>query len=832
MSRMIVVDQVATRPCKATRSIVPGDSCADLLMTLVMLSSVDEAIVLFPDAHFGLLADDLQVAVVSKVLELELQDSSVEVALGQISSFLINALESTCKLEVSDTKLKVVSNKTGIPHKVAKKHKKLNNSAAHTVRNLGVDFSAGKVVKRLVQKKRVDTVYVRSLRLRQVMKAGAQVANILAAGLHKAGAYGVEVMGMPPLLRKKFRAHSHMALTKSHTARSATIDFALQSNQFFDPAFYILSSPALWFLAALWDGTLSRDLLLRTLSTAVFRLNKKPSWNMVIGPASATVMSLKSFGWDIHATMLTLWGPIDNHLDTERFCPRDMQSFMYADIQISLWENMSCAGTIFEGVRGLPWLQPIRMLLNKKVTAKWIKKHKNILRSLAAMAIWTKDRFKVSGYIVDDKCLCGEIETLKHILWHCPQTEAHRKSWELDESITNMLRQHPSWSGWITGIAKDPSWGYPRAVDEVRIEWVSGPNGNIFSTHAFGDGSGTSAKVSIRLRRCGWGVTEAWMGPDSVIRHGAHAFGPLPGPMQVVPLAELFAFLIFLTYAQAVEAVYDFYTDCAYVKNGFEKGRYAMCNAWSAHAGTWTQVFDKIDDIGYDNISVHKVKAHQKIIQQTTLVERFLIQANSKADTIAKQGADMQYKNQILMDSIKNEFKTMLQICKYITFTYDYYRRNIVRDIIKIPYLRNHKPFRSIPPPEKCLHSFDSIGTNLRCVMCLVKRSKHILRDRCSYNVHTLGHNIWAVPPFCFCINCGSYTNDRIGALSKPCPNSTPTIHFLRAKARLLEGTHPVTENWLSPPYPVSKISFRTFANPPEEFDELEIVDLPEPEPT
>ena len=53
------------------------------------------------------------------------------------------------------------------------------------------------------------------------------------------------------------------------------------------------------------------------------------------------------------------------------------------------------------------------------------------------------------------------------------------------------------------------------------------------------------------------------------------------------------------------------------------------------------------------------------------------------------------------------------------------------------------------------------------------------------------------------------------------------TTHYLRAKSRLLEGRHPVTEKLLAEQCTVSKLSFSTLANPPEEFDEFEIVDGP-----
>ena len=60
MKRIIMVERVVTKPVVATRSIVPGDSNADTLMLLCMLSPCDAIIHRFPEMHIALLADDIQ----------------------------------------------------------------------------------------------------------------------------------------------------------------------------------------------------------------------------------------------------------------------------------------------------------------------------------------------------------------------------------------------------------------------------------------------------------------------------------------------------------------------------------------------------------------------------------------------------------------------------------------------------------------------------------------------------------------------------------------------------------------------------------------------------
>ena len=130
--------------------------------------------------------------------------------------------------------------------------------------------------------------------------------------------------------------------------------------------------------------------------------------------------------------------------------------------------------------------------------------------------------------------------------------------------------------------------------------------------------------------------------------------------------------------------------------------------------------------------------------------------------------------------------------------------------------------------PTGSVHTFDSIGTTVGCVTCLVKQIKHNEGKLCEYNVHALGHSIWAVPPFAFCAYCGSYSESRIGTLSLPCPNSATTLHFTRAKHRLLEGRHPVSNVFLSNPYPVCRIILHNIGESLQAYDDLEITDGPD----
>ena len=52
------------------------------------------------------------------------------------------------------------------------------------------------------------------------------------------------------------------------------------------PAYYVKTAPVIWYLTAIWDEILPRDMLMRSWTTAVHRARSQ-SWRSVAGPASA-----------------------------------------------------------------------------------------------------------------------------------------------------------------------------------------------------------------------------------------------------------------------------------------------------------------------------------------------------------------------------------------------------------------------------------------------------------------------------------------------------------------------------------------------------------------
>ena len=211
------------------------------------------------------------------------------------------------------------------------------------------------------------------------------------------------------------------------------------------------------------------------------------------------------------------------------------------------------------------WFEPIRAALRQKESESWTKIHKGMLYCLAANGSWPSDRLLKSGYDCSNLCKCGLVHTTFHSLYSCTLSTTFRDQYGLDDLLLLDIRNYPHRSQWVTGIANSPFKDIASPYSDLEIVWNCSTGFNsFFSGHGFGDGSGIHTAF-IQTRRCGWGVCSAFMTSYTNFTSNAEAYGPLPGNMQVVPLAETFALFIFLKFSVAYEGKHTFFTDCQYV---------------------------------------------------------------------------------------------------------------------------------------------------------------------------------------------------------------------------------------------------------------------------
>ena len=135
--RCLVVDGVATNMVKVSRSILAGDSFADLLLMMVMLAPVDVIVAKYPTVRPTVLAGDVH------FLTIDSPSKCADVAAGSANDLLL-LMEGSCLFEISNEKMTSVACSKKLFMEVVAKAKRLQGSFKLTVRNLGVQYSACK----------------------------------------------------------------------------------------------------------------------------------------------------------------------------------------------------------------------------------------------------------------------------------------------------------------------------------------------------------------------------------------------------------------------------------------------------------------------------------------------------------------------------------------------------------------------------------------------------------------------------------------------------------------------------------------------------------------
>ena len=176
---------------------------------------------------------------------------------------------------------------------------------------------------------------------------------------------------------------------------------------------------------------------------------------------------------------------------------------------------------------------------------------------------------------------CGAAhEDALHTFWTCPANRSidhpHlEKSHYLENTAVDQSRQFPCL--WLRGLLPAHYTYIPdehNATDTLTIKYVQCNQHYVWDSHIYyGDASGGKNTSYSKLRRCGVGLVCHTHG---VFHYGLHS--NLPGPIQSVGRAELFAFVLLLRHLPA-HATTQFVTDNLNVHNTFHKGPAAAANS-------------------------------------------------------------------------------------------------------------------------------------------------------------------------------------------------------------------------------------------------------------
>ena len=370
-----------------------------------------------------------------------------------------------------------------------------------------------------------------------------------------------------------------------------------------------------------------------------------------------------------------------------------------------------------------------------------------------------------------------------------------------------------------TGLLDDPLRGLPLPLETPQVEWkvVSSHMMPVFMERAFGDGSGKHP-LHHCSRRCGWAVcadVALLLEPaaDSIngVGAGTIAYGPLGGPVQEVPIAELYSLIFGLNHAMpAADGTFEYFTDCSWVQTSYEAGEAYCTSAGQMAAPLWKKLFRSVRDLFADQghrLKITKVKAHASFASVAESPEaKFLWGGNALADRYAKLGAERHPQDEMRIEAGKVATGLVREVAMYLgrvaVWRLEQYGRPAVEKSegdagILLPPVRRPRHLNGHKP---CLEH----AGRWRCIVCLSSAECLMVLGRwpclSDDSVH-VAHCLWQAWQITFCIRCGYYSESRTRNLRKRC--CPPTASRVRRLELMVEGRHPTKRFFVGKPKPL-----------------------------
>ena len=518
-----------------------------------------------------------------------------------------------------------------------------------------------------------------------------------------------------------------------------------------------------------------------------------PPWKQVQGPAGAAVATLKRIGWSAKnaVTWVTHAGVT---IDLRSTCPVTVAKLVDAGTVAWQWQHVARQDGLQELAAG-GLIAPLRKLLQSQ-GADWSRAHAAALRCAVINGQWPQQRLAAAGYSADATCqLCHAASgTLYHRHWGCDGIAALRLQ-EVEPGVLAASRGPTAGSAlWSRALFPDPARWLQPPVSEPMTHWFKLPEDACFTGRVYIDGSGTHP-AQPSLRRIGFGIAAV----SSQGHLTGAAYGPVAYPLQVVPVAELFALLMLLRHSMPPLAAKS---DCQSVVQGIARGRVWCTAAERPHADVWDLIWTLLDD--YGDYEITKVKAHST--QADVDVGRVLEvdrTGNNWADAMAKQGAKKHPTDESDELRCRRADMAVAMVAKWIgRVTVHLSRNGDLADVV--PKAQRLQPAARVALRQQRTDRgtngrlLQPVGNRFFCAVCLRSSQSRVvlLSKRCkgSPSVEQLAHashtllrsgNLW------WCNVCGCYGSLRLVGLKGPCPG--------RAKAnwgqlhRLQQGWHPVS---------------------------------------
>ena len=762
-ARRLTLFGAISDPIFTLSSILAGGGYATDALFIIMVGVCDGVLSRNPGVDLCLFVDDIALhatgrseAEVTCNLESAVSDciATLEVGLGMV----VSRGKRDSKTVAIHCKLSKACKK-----RFAKNMKALGIKINQQAKLLGVDFSAGKRIRRSTQRKRIVKICRRKKRYQQLGKKAAN--HVVRTGAGPGFKYGAGVYGASTSAIKAVRSFSCNAIGEMR-GRSSFARLALAG---YDAGGLMAIEPIVQWAKAVWDSLVPRDDMKVSWKAAMTSVvGAARPFSKVSGPAGAMVASARRLGWEIPAPFHLRMnnGTI---ISMDAVSPKDIHLLAVRALRHK--ESPSSSLAIRNGFP--PDLEPLKGFLHSIRRTKAAAS----LRSLGEGGWWTQDRMHAAELrgVTDDACKAchDQVGTLYHRCCGCSKLrplmdspEGQKHNIILGEAASAVHCQEALFQYGMPQLAE------PLEPPPLVVRWCGGIEVDdfCFTGDVFSDGSVLHG-FRKGNERAGWAAVMI-NGEGKVI---SGIYGTCPDYFPTSLRAELWGVLQTLRHGCPPITIW---VDNAGVVEGFAKGESWCCSSSRAAADLWRLVWWKVRDLGTDDIQVVKVKGHATQVDvDEGNVTAWQREGNGHADHFAGRGSMLAEE----LSSTEADKETFRKARKWYSWL----------ALLAINWPKDTQPKVQRSSRHRAPED-PTVGLQL------LQRKRSRSRDRCSKGASRskeglgAGHDLFQSGALVWCRRCGAYGEQRFKSLKGTCQGAAGKGPRAGQLARLVKGEHPL----------------------------------------